>query len=292
MGKEMLSSRADTEWKKTIPVNRDRLQSRLLAGIVGTLLAGAAIAPFAHFERSGHAPELVVALVLSFGFAALVWALRAATLPAAAMGFLVCFILSQGPVLWTGFSPLPIFHTGIPALLALFVITFGATKYGRVKKEARGVAEARAGRRASQIAANLGVAALCAALGQYNGCIAALAEATADTVSSEIGQAVGGPAWLITGFRRVPTGTDGGISATGTAAGIAAAGVIVAIGALHHALWPEKALVFVAACAGLFFDSLLGATVERWGWVGNDVVNFASTLFAAAIAIGLQGTMH
>ena len=292
MGKEMPGSPEDTGWRKTIPVNRNRLQSRLLAGVVGTLLAGAAIAPFAHFERSGHALELVVGLVLSFGFAALVWILRAATLPAAAMGFLVCFILSQDPVLWTGFSPLPIFHPAIPALLALFVITFGATKYGRTKKEVRGVAEARTGRQASQVIANLGVAALCAALGQYSGCIAALAEATADTVASEMGQAIGGPAWLITKFRRVPVGTDGGISVAGTTAGIVAAGVIVAIGALHHALWPDKVLVFVAACAGLFFDSLLGATVERWGWVGNDVVNFASTLFAAAIAIGLQGTMH
>jgi len=253
---------------------------------------GAAIAPFARFAPAGHTSEVAAALLLSLGFAVLVRILRAATLPAAAMGFLVCFILSQSPVVWTELSPVPILHPAIPALVALFVITFAATKYGRAKKEARGVAEARAGRRASQVIANLGVAALCAALGQYSGCIAALAEATADTVSSEIGQAVGGPAWLITKFRRVPVGTDGGISGAGTTAGIFAAGVIVAMGALHHALWPDKALVFVAACAGLFFDSLLGATVERSGWVGNDVVNFTSTLFAAALAIGLQRAMH
>jgi uncharacterized membrane protein len=29
---------------------------------------------------------------------------------------------------------------------------------------------------------------------------------------------------------------------------------------------------------------VLGATVERWGWLGNDLVNFTSTLFAAALA--------
>jgi uncharacterized membrane protein len=42
-----------------------------------------------------------------------------------------------------------------------------------------------------------------------------------------------------------------------------------------------------AGIGGLFFDSLLGATVERRGWIGNDLVNFTSTLFAAALATGV-----
>jgi uncharacterized protein (TIGR00297 family) len=121
-------------------------------------------------------------------------------------------------------------------------------------------------------------------MGWYSGCIAALAEATADTVSSEIGQALGGATWMLTTFRRVPVGKDGGISLAGTLAGVIAAGVVVAAGSLHHALWPDKAVVFAAACAGLFFDSLLGATVEQRGWLGNDLVNFSSTGFAAVLA--------
>ena len=116
---------------------------------------------------------------------------------------------------------------------------------------------------------------------------AALAEAAADTVSSEIGQAVGGRTLLLTTLRPVPDGTDGGVSVAGTAAGVIAAGVIVAIGAARHALWPNKTMVMASGCAGLFFDSLLGATVERKGWLGNDLVNFASTLFAAVVAEAL-----
>jgi uncharacterized protein (TIGR00297 family) len=280
-------------WRKAISPGRDRLQSQVLVWVVGTLLVFAAAAPIVAGLKLGFPLwPLGIPLLFSFGFAVLVWALRAATLPAATMGFLVCFILAHSPQVWTGFGAYPVLHPATLSLVVLFVLTFAATKYGRLKKEARGLAEARRGRRASQIVANLGVAALCAAAGSYEGCIAALAEAAADTVSSEIGQAIGGPAWLVTSLRRVPPGTDGGVSLAGTAAGLVAAGVIVGVGALHHALWPHKALVFIAACAGFFFDSLLGAAVERRGWLGNDLVNFASTLFAAIVALGLMTVLR
>lgn len=275
MGEEM----SGEVWRKAIPQERDRAQSRVLVGVVGVLLVGAAVIPAVEAVRLGYSLRpFGMSLLLSFGFAVLVWVLRAATAPAVVMGFMVCFILARPA-------------TSLAALVALFVMTFAATKYGRLKKEARGLGEARRGRRASQIVANLGVAALCAAMGEYGGCIAALAEAAADTVSSEIGQAAGGSAWLVTSLQRVPAGMDGGVSLLGTVAGVGAAGVVVAVGALHHALWPEKAPVFVAACAGLFFDSLLGATLERWGWMGNDLVNFASTLFAALVAAGLRSAL-
>jgi len=278
MGEEMQQVEGDRGWRKAIPAARDRLQSRALVWVVGALLVVGTAAVYRPLTRDSAVP-----LLCSFAFAVLVWLLRSATLPAAGVGFLVCAILARVPTVWTGFSPLPVFRPAIPALIALFVLTLAATRYGRAKKEGRGVAEARSGRRGSQIVANLGVAALCALVGWYAGCIAALAEATADTVSSEIGQAVGGPTWMLTTFRRVPAGEDGGVSLAGTVAGVVAAGLVVMAGSLHHVLWPDKTLVFAAACSGLFFDSLLGATVERRGWLGNDLVNFVSTLFAAAV---------
>jgi uncharacterized membrane protein len=41
------------------------------------------------------------------------------------------------------------------------------------------------------------------------------------------------------------------------------------------------------AVFGLLFDSLLGATLERRGWLNNDAVNFLSTASAAAFTLGL-----
>ena len=43
----------------------------------------------------------------------------------------------------------------------------------------------------------------------------------------------------------------------------------------------------VAAFLGTIVDSLLGATVERPGRLGNNGVNFSSTAFSAAFAISV-----
>ena len=269
---------------RAIPKARDQVQSRALLWITGTLLLlGALAPPFAALRLGLPLWPLRMPLIFSAGFALLVWALRAATPTAAAMGFLVCFILAQSGEVWTRLSLYPTSRPALLALIALFVLTFAATKFGRRRKEARGLAEPRQGRQASQIVANLGIAALFAVAGRYNGCISALAEAAADTVSSEIGQAIGGPAHLLTTWRSVPAGTDGGITAIGTIAGLAAAALIVAIG-MSHQPGRSSVMVWLASSAGLFFDSLLGATFERRGWIGNDLVNFTSTLIAAVVA--------
>ncbi|WP_353062800.1 DUF92 domain-containing protein [Tunturibacter psychrotolerans] len=280
MSKEIQGGAIDTHWGKAIPRARDRMQSRWLVVVVVPALVLGAVGTCFEAAMTGAVGSLLFPLVFSVVFAGVVLALRSATPPAAGVGLLVCLILAlavRGPA---GLLARP----ALSALIALFVLTFAATRYGRKKKEARGLAEARSGRRASQVVANLGVAALCASVGWYGGCLAALAEATADTVSSEVGQALGGPTWLITKFRRVPAGRDGGVSVGGTLAGMLGAGLVAMAGLSGLARWRDGVVVFVCACAGLAFDSLLGASVEERGWLGNDLVNFCSTLFAAGVA--------
>jgi uncharacterized protein (TIGR00297 family) len=228
----------------------------------------------------------------SAGFALVVRLLRAATAPAAAMGGLVCLHVLMRQEFGGGWET-----TAMPSLLALFLLTFAATRFGRTKKEAAGVAEQRKGRRASQVAANLGVAGMLAAGGtdgsfvsaaMLAACVAALAEAAADTVSSEMGQALGGKTMMITSGKVVAPGTDGGVSVSGTLCGAIAAAVVVGVSPLGQDRRMAAGLLG-AACAGLVFDSVLGATVERKGWVGNDWVNFASTVFAAGMGWWVMG---
>lgn len=270
------------EAQKTMTGGLNHRQSMALVWIFTPLLALGAVWPPLHAVLRGLSlASWILPLLVSVGFAALVWLLRAATRPAAAIGLVICMVLSEPRRPGAGMNT-----AALTALIALFVLTFAATRFDRAKKELKKLAERRGGRRASQIVANLGVAGLCAAMGWHAGCIAALAEAAADTVSSEIGQAVGGKAWMITTGRRVAAGTDGGVSVVGTVAGVLAASVVVGLGGIHGALEaPEALLAFAAACAGLAFDSLLGATMERRGWMGNDMVNFSSTLFAALAVV-------
>src|SRR5271165_4489010 len=253
-----------------------------LAGVY-VLLESAQILPVS--------PAVVAqALTIGAAFSLTVWLLRAATPAASITGGLFTVSL----YLWT-----PGWRTALWPLLALFLFTFAAPRFGRRHKEKLGTAEGKRGRAASQVAANLGVAVIAGIplsvrqvwLGIHPGrvalisCIAALSEATADTLSSELGQVLGSEPRLLTTLRSVPAGTDGAISFSGTLAGAAGAAVVTAVAALvFHLTFRESAIVFAGGMVGLFFDSLLGATFERRGWLNNDAVNALSTLAAALFA--------
>jgi uncharacterized membrane protein len=55
--------------------------------------------------------------------------------------------------------------------------------------------------------------------------------------------------------------------------------------ATHVMAWSMLPVAAGAGVLGTFIDSLLGATLERRGVIGNNGVNFASTFAAAAIAL-------
>jgi uncharacterized protein (TIGR00297 family) len=117
------------------------------------------------------------------------------------------------------------------------------------------------------------------------GMAAALAEAAADTVSSEFGQAYSRHAYLVTTFERVPAGTDGGITVAGSLAG-AGAGLLVSAACMLAGLFAARWMWIATAAGvlGMLVDSFLGALFERRKWVGNDTVNLTSTVFAAVVA--------
>jgi uncharacterized protein (TIGR00297 family) len=215
-------------------------------------------------------------------FTLLAWSLRGVSVSGAFAGAAICFAMyaSAGP-------------GAVGILVAVFALTWASTRFGYSRKKRLGTAESQRGRTASQVLANLSVAAACAVafalLGKRAfvvGAVASLAEAAGDTVSSELGQALSDQAFLITNWNAVAAGTSGGISAIGTVCGLAAASVI-GLAAHWLGLLQTKGLgmsVLAAAC-GMFADSLLGATVERRKLLNNNGVNFLSTLLAATVAI-------
>ena len=224
--------------------------------------------------------EIGFALTLAFAVAARL--MRAVTLGGAVAGAVISFVLfvAAGP-------------GAFAALVTVFALAWITTRLGYTRKQRLGTAEAKEGRRTSQVLANLGVAGLAgllSAVAQSRGVVlvlaaAALAEAAADTVSSEYGQAVGESATLITTGKQVPAGTDGGITLAGTIAGLAGAFIVAAVCLATKLIsLPQAGVVAAAAFLGMLVDSVLGATLERKNILGNDAVNFLSTVVAAAIA--------
>ncbi|MGO9404782.1 MAG: DUF92 domain-containing protein [Terriglobales bacterium] len=235
-------------------------------------------------------PErLAIAAVVTLGFAVLARALRGVDRSGALAGGLACFLL------FAGAGP-----AAFATLTALFVMTWVSTRLGYRRKLALGLAERREGRNGWQILANLAVAALGSLVFSVTGnrlwlfaALAAMAEAATDTVASEIGQYRGHDPRLITTFQRVPPGTDGGITTAGSLAGLAAGLVIAVVAVMGGMLLPSQLWIPVAAgFAGMLIDSLLGATLQRRGWISNQAVNLFSTLAAAALAYAIAMLMN
>lgn len=225
-----------------------------------------------------------VAAAITLIFAVMARVLRGVNLSGALAGGVACFLLFvfAGP-------------GSFAALGALFLMTWLSTRLGYRTKHQLGLAERREGRNGWQISANLGVAALSSVAFGITGngawltaAAAALAEAATDTVASEIGQIRSQTALLITTWETVPAGTDGGITLAGTLSGVAAGTTIAAI-ATFGGMVPHARFWITAAggILGMLVDSLLGAALQRRGWMNNEAVNFCGTLTAAALAYAI-----
>jgi uncharacterized protein (TIGR00297 family) len=182
--------------------------------------------------------------------------------------------------------------TGIAMLAAFFMAGTTATAIGARKKEKLGLAEENKGQRtAGQVLANGGVAALAGLLAWLYpsqsimwqmAAAAALASASADTLSSELGNLFGKRFYNILTFKKDKRGLNGVVSLEGTLWGIAGSAMIAVIysvgyGYTGHALW-----IILAGTVGNLTDSVLGASLERKGLLSNDWVNGLNTLVAAA----------
>ena len=195
-----------------------------------------------------------------------------------------------GFVAWLGEG-----YTGIALLATFFIAGTLATSFKMHIKQQAGLAEQHRGQRtAAQVIANGGVTAILSLLSFV--CVqqqplllfmiaSSLSSATADTVSSELGNVYGKKFYNIMNFKKDIRGLNGVISFEGTMIGVAGSSLIALIYTLQagftiHFLW-----IVIAGTIGNLTDSVLGATLERKHILNNDAVNFLNTLTSALVGL-------
>lgn len=240
----------------------------------------AAAAAFA----AGGAPGMGFLVPAAFGIAS--WAARLLTPGGALAGAAMAFLLMRAEPWLFAF------------LGGFFALGNLATRFGMARKRALGIAEARGGRRgAAEVFGAMGLAAWMtplAYLARARGedvtptllvAVAPLVAKAFDTVSSEVGKAIGGATLSLRTFRTVAPGSEGGVSLGGTLAGLAAGAALAAgIVPLGWGSWGQAAILLAIAAAANVFESYWGEYAAGRGLDQGPHANVLMTLVAAALA--------
>ena len=203
--------------------------------------------------------------------------------------------------IWGGITGFIIFigsgWMGIVALATFFVLGTACTSFGMGKKQQLGlVSKEESKRTTGQVFANAGVAGMLSLLmmlfpAENNVLLlmlaASFASATADTISSELGNVFGSNYFNIITFKKDKRGLDGVVSLEGTLIGIGGSVVIALLYASFFGFNYQVLNIVIAGAIGNIADSVLGATVERRGLLTNNQVNFLNTLAGAIVALGM-----
>lgn len=178
-------------------------------------------------------------------------------------------------------------------MLTFFVLGSACTRFRYDRKKCMGVAESHGGVRGYYNVFANGFVAVGATvlygITQHEMFIAlflgSVASAAADTVASEIG-VVGTTPFLITTFKPVPHGTNGGVTLVGELAGTLAAGIVGISAVMLGVASPTMAIVCTAAgFIGTNVDSIVGATLENRGIIGNAGTNLIATFCGGMCAL-------
>jgi uncharacterized protein (TIGR00297 family) len=213
-----------------------------------------------------------------------------------------------------------IYFQGPVWLVPLAVFFSSSTLLGKILQSRSSTSDAKQGkpRDATQVFANGGIYGLAAALlptpEAHLIMALSMTVATADTWASEIGIALKGRTYDILGFKRVPVGLSGGISAGGT---LGAVGGALLLGLVCALLLQGPTSLFIMAgilaglgLAGMFIDSILGSLLQaRYqgpngtlqdrstqgallvsgaAWMSNDAVNLTSNVLIAGLTLWLM----
>ncbi|MDD1718983.1 MAG: DUF92 domain-containing protein [Methanoregulaceae archaeon] len=242
------------------------------------------MALFHELDYQADLSLIAVAILVAFSFGYFAYRSRTADMSGLFSGALIGLIL--------------IVFAGVPwflVMLAFFILGSACTRYRFEYKEKLGVEQSHGGARGYRnVFANGLVSAVAAVLYGVTGnpvfsamFVGSVATAAADTVASEIG-VTGGRPWMITTFRRVDAGTNGGVTGIGEISALGSSVVISVVAFALGMISPVvMAICVIAGVVGTNIDSLAGSLLENRGLIGNAGTNILGTLGGGLFALGL-----
>ncbi len=183
---------------------------------------------------------------------------------------------------------------GIFLIGSFFIIGTLASLYRIHYKAELNLAEANSSKRGwKNVVSNSGTAALVALINIFFPNLlpaeflvaACFATALSDTLSSEMGNVTGRCYFSILTFESGKRGVDGVVSWEGFGWGLVGSGII---GAIYWGFFPsiyDTVVILLVGFIGNILDSVLGATLQKKGYLSNHGVNFTSTTAATVIAL-------
>lgn len=168
-------------------------------------------------------------------------------------------------------------------LILFFFYVLGTLATRWRKKEKRKHSLVQKIRSPWNVIGNGGIAIIMALTGGligFIGFVSAVASATADTLSSEIGVLSSSPPRMVTNFKKVSPGTNGAVTSLGTFIGFLGALSIGVVSLLEMDIFIIP-IAGIAGIIGCFADSYIGALLENRGYIGNSTTNFLATATGA-----------
>jgi len=197
-----------------------------------------------------------------------------------------------GTILWVCLS-----WQGWLSVVTYLLLGSLVTKIGYKFKNQIGIAEKRGGRRGPEnVWGSAATGMFFAILFKLNmanlvllkiGFAASFAAKLADTFGSEIGKRYGTNTYLITSFKKVKRGTEGGISLEGTLASLLGS-ICMSLFMMFFSIINSKNILFIVSISGLIatiFESIIGAQFQTKYKLSNELVNAIQTSISSIIAI-------
>ncbi len=162
-------------------------------------------------------------------------------------------------------------------LLLYFCLAEGITIITQNKKEKRSYVN---------LLGNCLVGTILVVFGQIYAAASTICAAFSDTMSSEIGRLSKKKPWLITNFKEVEHGTNGGITILGLLAALFVSAITFVF--FYYIFKVDIKIAIIISAFGIIgslVDSVIGATLETAGYLDNSQTNFLTTLIIGGFSM-------